>query len=138
MTQDVELVRASFERVLPIADEAATLFYGRLFELAPDVRALFPSEMADQKRKLIQALALAVRSLDEPHNLMPVLHEMGARHVAYGATPEGYALVGEALIWTLKQGLGEAFTPETEKAWENIYHVLSNAMQSGAHRTAAE
>ena len=129
---DVMLVRTSFARVLPIREAAADLFYDRLFEIAPQVRTLFPADLREQKRKFMQMLATAVGALNDLESLVPKVKALGARHVAYGATAAHYEVVGEVLLWTLERGLGEAFTPEVRSAWTNVYRVLSTTMQAGA------
>ena len=137
MTPDqIKLVQESFARVVPIADQAADLFYDRLFEIAPDVRPLFPEDMAAQKRKLMQTLSAAVGSLHRVEEVLPLLEDLGRRHVDYGARPEHYDTVGEALIWTLGQGLGEAFTPAVEEAWTKTYTMISEVMKGAAAEVA--
>jgi hemoglobin-like flavoprotein len=128
--EDIALVRASFAKVVPIKDKAADLFYARLFEIAPRVRALFPSDLAAQKSKLMAMMAAAVAGLDDLPALVPVVKALGARHVGYGATP--------ALLWTLRTGLADAFTPEVEAeaAWTKVYGVLAATMQAGAAEAA--
>jgi hemoglobin-like flavoprotein len=131
------LVQESFALVAPIADTAASLFYGRLFELDPALRPLFPGDLREQRRKLMQMIAVAVRELDAPERLLPAVRTLGRRHVGYGVRPEHYATVGAALLWTLKQGLGAAFTPEVEAAWAEAYGLLATTMQQGALSEAA-
>jgi hemoglobin-like flavoprotein len=128
----VELVQASWAKVLPIADTAATLFYGRLFELDPALRPLFKNDIGEQKMKLMQTLSVAVGGLADPGRLVPVLRALGARHVAYRVADRHYDLVGEALLWTLRKGLGEGFTPEVEAAWGEVYGLVAAVMKQGA------
>jgi hemoglobin-like flavoprotein len=132
MPDDIVRVRASFALVLPIKEAAADLFYGRLFEIAPQVRALFPDDLSEQKRKLMAMIATAVGGLNKLDALAPTVKALGARHVAYGAKAEHYAVVGEALLWTLERGLGEAFTPEVRQSWTKVYGTLAALMQAGA------
>ncbi len=127
-----KLVQASFALVEPIADQAADLFYGKLFELEPDLQTLFPEDMAEQKRKLMTTLKVAVSSLDKPDVLLPVVQDLGRRHKDYGVTDTNYDTVASALLWTLEQGLGEQFAPEVEDAWIAVYGVLSGTMKSAA------
>jgi len=126
------LVQSSFEKVAPIAETAAALFYGRLFELDPSLRHMFPSDMAEQGRKLMHMLTLAVRGLDRPDQLIPAVEMLGRRHAGYGVKPEHYDTVAAALLWTLEQGLGEAFTPEVKDAWVAVYTLLATTMQTAA------
>lgn len=124
----IALVRESFAKVRPIADDAAALFYGRLFQIVPEVRPLFPADLTEQGRKLMTTLAVVVNSLDDLPALLPVVQRLGARHAGYGVTGEHFAPVGAALLWTLEKGLGEAFTPEVRMAWTEAYHVLATVM----------
>jgi len=130
--EQIRLVQESFEKVVPIADAAAALFYGRLFDLDPALEALFKGDMVEQGRKLMQMIGAAVRSLDRLEQVMPAVRTLGARHVAYGVREEHYRTVGRALIWTLRKGLREDFTPEAEAAWAELYAALSAAMKGGA------
>lgn len=133
MTPDqVALVRTSFDKVRPISEEAARLFYARLFEIAPEVRPLFKSNMAEQGRKLMGALALVVNGLDDLAKLGPAVEALGKRHAAYGVTDDHYQPVGAALIWTLEQGLGPDFTAEVRTAWIDAYLALADIMQDAA------
>jgi len=129
--EQIKLVQDSFRQVAPIAETAAQLFYARLFELDPDLELLFKGNLTEQGRKLMQMLAVAVNSLDRMDQLLPVVRSLGARHVSYGVRDKDYDTVGQALLWTLRKGLGDGFTPEVEAAWTNVYVTLASAMQSG-------
>ena len=126
------LVQSSFALVVPIAAQAADLFYDRLFEIDPQLRPLFKGDLSEQKKKLMQMLAAAVRGLDDLDALVPVVRDLGARHNGYGVRDEHYDTVAAALLWALEQGLGEAFTPETREAWVEVYGILAATMKSGA------
>ncbi|MEH2191085.1 MAG: adenylate/guanylate cyclase domain-containing protein [Nostoc sp.] len=128
----VDLVQSSFAKIQPIAATAAELFYQRLFELSPSLRPLFKGSMEDQQRKLMSTLAIAVEGLRQPTGIIKAVQELGKRHVSYGVTAEYYDVVGEALLWTLEQGLGEAFTPQVRRAWEEAYNFLSEIMKDAA------
>jgi hemoglobin-like flavoprotein len=133
MTPDqISMVQTSFKKVVPIADTAADLFYDRLFEIAPDVRSMFPDDITDQKKKLIAMLATAVTNLHQVEAILPAVENLGKRHVAYGVTAKHYEPVGAALLWTLEQGLGPDFTPPVKAAWTEAYMTLSGAMQGAA------
>ena len=142
MTPDqVKLVQESFAKVAPISDQAAVMFYDRLFEIAPQVKGMFPTDMSEQRRKLIATLAIVVNGLSNLEMILPAASSLATRHVAYGAKAEHYPVVGEALLWTLEKGLGEAWTPELATAWTDAYGVLSGYMISeayGAQSQAAE
>ncbi|HEY9433168.1 MAG TPA: globin family protein [Blastocatellia bacterium] len=127
-----ELVQTSFEQVWPIADVAAALFYRRLFELDPTLQPLFKGDMNEQGRKLMEMLRLAVKGLDRPETLKPVLAALGRRHADYGVNKHDYETVGEALLWTLEQGLGPGFTPDVREAWEAVYVFAAGAMSDAA------
>jgi hemoglobin-like flavoprotein len=134
--QQVQDVQASFAKVAPIADQAAALFYGRLFATAPEVRSLFRGDMVAQGQKLMTAIALVVNSLGEIDAVMPALSDLAKRHVAYGVRPEHYEVVGAALLWTLEQGLGDDFTPAVGAAWTAAYGALSEMMIAAAYRAS--
>jgi hemoglobin-like flavoprotein len=131
--QQVAQVQATFVKVAPIADQAAALFYGRLFETAPELRALFTGDMKAQGRKLMTAIATVVNGLDDLDAIAPAVCDLAKRHVAYGVRPEHYAPVGAALLWTLEQGLGGDFTPAVSAAWTAAYAALSDMMIAAAY-----
>jgi hemoglobin-like flavoprotein len=133
---DIVRVRASFARIVPIKNAAADLFYGRLFEVAPQLRKLFPADLHDQKQKLMAMIATAVGALNDLETLIPKVKALGARHVGYGVRAADYNVVGEVLLWTLERGLAEAFTPEVRSAWTKVYRVLAATMQAGAAELA--
>ena len=126
--QQVNQVQASFIKVVPMANRAAALFYGRLFETAPETRALFRSDIDRQGRKLMSALKTVVNNLGDFETIVPVARDLAKRHVAYGVAREHYSLVGSALLWTLEQGLADEFTPALRAAWEAAYSALSEVM----------
>lgn len=126
------LVQQSFALVAPIAETAATLFYARLFELDPSLRRMFSGDMAEQGRKLMQMLTVAVRGLDDLEALVPAVRALGLRHARYGVQPGHYETVAIALLWTLERGLGDAFTPAVRAAWATVYWLLADTMQAGA------
>jgi len=135
---DIALIRAAFPKVAAIAEPAAGLFYQRLFEIDPGARALFGrTDMTEQGRKLMSAIGFIVASLDRLDELVPAAKAMALRHVGYGVARAQYDSVGQALIWTLAQGLGEDFTPELEQAWTRAYAVLSGVMTAEAYPQAA-
>jgi len=137
MTPDqVKLVQQSFSKVAPISDQAAILFYDRLFEVAPQVRAMFPADMSEQRKKLMMMLAAVVGGLGDLPSILPAASALAKRHVAYGAKAEHYPVVGSALLWTLEKGLGEAWTPDVAAAWTTAYGTLSGYMISEAYGNA--
>lgn len=134
---DIDLVKTTWARVVPIKDTAASLFYGRLFELDPSVRPLFKGDITEQGSKLMATLNVVVGSLDKLDAVAPVAQALAVRHVAWGVRPEHYDTVGAALLWTLEQGLGAAFTPDVKAAWTEAYATLAGAMKSAAYPAAA-
>ena len=132
MPEQVQGVRTTFAKVAAMQDEAAALFYRRLFELDPSLRPLFKGDMTAQGAKLMAALGAVVGSLDRLERMVPMLRELGRRHAGYGVKPEHYATVGEALIWTLEQALGAGFTRETRRAWIDAYGRLAWTMVAAA------
>ena len=134
--EQITLVRDSFEKVVPLADTAAALFYERLFEMDPSLRPLFKGDMAEQGRKLMQMIGVAVKSLDRLEQVLPAVCALGARHAAYGVRQKDYDTVGRALIWTLRKGLGDGFTTEVEAAWAETYAALAGVMKSAQAEAA--
>ena len=130
------LVQTTFSAIAPLADDVAVIFYGRLFEIDPSLRHMFPGDMAQQRKKLMQMLTAAVKGLDRLDRLVPVVQDLGRRHGAYGVVDAHYDTVGAALLWTLQKGLGSAFTPEVEDAWSTVYGVLANTMRDAAREAA--
>lgn len=138
MTPDQKiLVQDSFKNVLPIKDEAASLFYDRLFTMDPSLRPLFKGDMGRQGALLMTMIATAVDHLDHLDQIVPVVKDLGRRHRTYGVRDQDYDTVGAALIWTLQQGLGEAFTDEVKNAWIACYGLLAGVMQEAAAEQAA-
>jgi hemoglobin-like flavoprotein len=132
----IKLVQDSFAKVAPISEQAAMLFYARLFEVAPAVKAMFPADMTEQRKKLMATLAVVVNGLGNLEAVLPAASALAKRHVSYGAKPAHYPVVGGALLWTLEKGLGEAWTPETAAAWTAAYGTLSGYMISEAYGSA--
>ena len=135
--EQITLVKDSWAQVAPISEQAAELFYGKLFELNPDYRALFKGDMKSQGKMLMSVLNTAVTSLDKLDKIVPVVQDLGRRHVDYGVKDEDYAVVGEALLWTLGQGLGEGFTDDVKEAWTITYTTLADVMIDAANSAAA-
>jgi hemoglobin-like flavoprotein len=130
--RQIHLVRTSFATLVPIAPQAAALFYRHLFQADPAIAPMFKGDMAQQGQRLMQMIGSAVALLDQPALLMPVLGRLGARHVGYGVQPHHYDTVGAALLRTLSEGLGETFDEETCDAWCEVYGIVSSTMQAAA------
>ena len=134
MTEEqIALVQKSFADVVPIAEDAAAIFYDQLFKIAPQTRPLFKGDMREQGRKLMGMLATVVNGLHKLDTILPAARALATRHVQYGVTADHYAPVGEALIATLRAGLGASFDPKTEDAWRAAYAALSNVMIDAAY-----
>jgi hemoglobin-like flavoprotein len=131
------LVKESWAKVVPIKEQAAELFYGRLFETYPEVQPYFKGDMTEQGRKLMMMLNTAVNGLDNLPALVEPLKKLGHRHVEYGVTDEDYAKVADAFLWTLQQGLGPDFTPEVKEAWVVTYATVADVMKAGAGEARA-
>lgn len=134
--QQIDLVQASWKQVLPVAETAAQMFYGRLFFLDPSLRALFRGDMREQGQKVMAMLSYTVNGLTRLDALLPAVRALGRRHAVYGVRAEHYYTVGAALLWTLEQGLGAAFTPALREAWVAAYGVLASTMRDAAEMSA--
>lgn len=131
--EQINLIRTTWAAVEPIQDQAAAMFYGRLFRLDPGLEPLFShTAMPKQRQMLMQTLAIVVKSIDRLDQLVPAVRALGMRHVGYGVKSEAYATVGQALLWTLEEGLGDAFTLESRYAWAAAYGVLAAVMSDAA------
>jgi len=124
----IQLVTDSWQKVLPIKETAAELFYGRLFELDPSLQALFKGDMKEQGERLMNMINIAVNALNRLEDVVPAIQAMGRRHKDYGVQRAHYDTVAQALLWTLGQGLGPAFTPEVKDAWTQVYTLLATTM----------
>lgn len=130
-----EMVRSTWAMVAPISEDAARLFYNRLFELDPSTKPLFAqTNMAEQGKKLMQMIQVVVASLDNLERVRTAVEHLGRRHVEYGVKEEHYDSVGTALLWTLEQGLGERFTAEAKEAWSETYGLLATTMKDASSR----
>ena len=129
---EIALVRETWAPVAEDPAAAAALFYGRLFEAAPEVKPLFKGDMEEQGRKLMQMINIAVQNMQDVERIVPALEKLGAEHAAFGAEPEHYPVVGSVLLDTLSAALGEAFTDEARSAWGKTYGALSSVMIQAA------
>lgn len=127
-----DLVQGTFASIATIADDAAILFYQRLFELDPSLKPMFRGDMGEQRKKLMQMITAAVKGLDRLEQLVPVVQNLGRRHASYGVQESHYETVGAALLWTLEMGLGRQFTPEVKEAWSAVYGLLATTMKDAA------
>ncbi len=135
--QQITLVKSSWQKVMPIKETAAELFYNRLFTLDPALKPLFKGDMKEQGRKLMAMIATAVNALDKLDTIVPAVQDLGRRHAGYGVKPAHYDTVAAALLWTLGQGLGAAFTDEVKQSWIAAYTILATTMQNAAAEVPA-
>jgi hemoglobin-like flavoprotein len=135
--ENQSLVRDSFAKIEPITPQAAAIFYDRLFLLDPSLKPLFKSDMNEQGRMLMAMIGTVVANLGNLETIIPAVQDLGRRHATYGVQPRHYETVGAALLWTLEQGLGDAFTQPVKAAWTEAYTVLSSVMQKGADGSVA-
>ncbi len=130
---DVARIRRTWAKAAASGELVGRIFYSNLFKFAPEARAMFPDVIDDQARKLLQTLNWIVDHLDDQDTLVPAAQNLAIRHVRYDVAPEHYPAVGEALIETLRQGLGEEFSEADEAAWLRVYALLSSVMISAAY-----
>lgn len=135
-TENIQVIRESIAALRLSERDAGLVFYRRLFEMAPSVRPLFPATLDDQAEKLFKTLKVLVASLERLDSVAPVLYELGKKHVAYGARSEHYVAVGSALMWTLREALGEAFTPQVEEDWLRLFTLATREMLRGAEEAS--
>lgn len=135
-SEQATLVRDSWNQLIPIAGQAAGLFYGKLFELDASLKPMFESDMTEQGAKLMRMIGIAVDNLDRLDEVVPAVQELGVKHLGYGVKNSQYDTVGEALLWTLGQGLGDAFTKEVMVAWMDVYGLLANTMMDATREAA--
>ena len=131
--EQIKLVQDSFTKVEPIAEAAAEIFYNKLFEYDPELKKLFKGDLKDQGKKLMTTLKIAVKSLSDLGSLVPVLENLARGHVKYGVKAEDYTPVGNALLFTLEKGLGDAFTPDLRQAWVDTYRIVAKTMKKAAY-----
>ena len=134
----INLVQESFAKVETGAADAAAIFYGRLFGIAPDLKPLFKGDMTAQGRKLMTMIKTALNGLDDPGALIPALEDLGRRHAGYGVKDANYATFGEAWSWMLEQRLGDDFTLETRGAWSTVYTLIARVMSDAGAKDTEE
>jgi nitric oxide dioxygenase len=134
-TKQKRLVRESFESVQAYGTSVVVLFYGRLFEIAPETRALFKIDIREQSKKLVDTLRTTIDALDKFEELLPVLAELGRKHVGYGVQPYHYEKLRSALLWAFGQALGLEFDPETRAAWDQLLSIISAVMLDASAQT---
>lgn len=134
--EQIMLVKESWEKVVPIANQVARLFYRKLFDMDPALKPMFKGDIKEQGEKLMKMIAVAVDNLDKLNEIVPPVQDLGVKHLDYGVKNSHYDTVGAALLWTLGQGLGEAFTPEVKSAWTDVYGLLATTMKDAAREAA--
>ncbi len=133
----VALVQQSFEKAAKLGEKVAEIFYAELFSIDPALRGMFKGDMHEQRKKLLTTLAFVVRSLHAPEKIIQPAQNLAVKHVRYGVKPEHYTLVGNALLRTLKKGLGAEYTAELHDAWVAAFRTLANIMKEAAYGSAA-
>ncbi len=136
--QDIRLVQRSWKALQPLAGAVAAVFYERLFELDPPLRALFRGDMDGQRRKLVAMITAAVSTLGDMDTLGPELRELGRRHAGYGVSERDYETAGAALLWSLERGLAADFTPPVQRAWAAVFSTLARMMRDAARQPVME
>ena len=131
--EQIEMVQNSWGQVKPISEQAADMFYAKLFEMDPDIKPLFKGDIKIQGRRLMAMITTAVNNLHQLETILEPVQDLGRRHVDYGVKPEHYDTVGAALLWTLGQGLGDGFTGAVEAAWTEAYTILAGVMKEAAY-----
>jgi hemoglobin-like flavoprotein len=133
--EQIDLVKKSFEKIVPISEQAAALFYAQLFELNPRLRRLFKGDLKAQGRKLMQVIGYAVENLERLDEIIPQVRALGARHAEYGVEDRDYETVGAALLWTFEKALSREFTVPMKDAWSAVYNLLAQNMKDASHRS---
>ena len=129
----VTLVQQSFEKAAALGEKVAEIFYAELFAIDPSLRQMFKGSMQEQHQKLLSALAMVVRSLHTPEKIIGAAQKLAVKHLDYGVAPVHYTYVGNALLRTLKKGLGDQFTPELRDAWVEAFRTLATVMKQAAY-----
>ena len=136
-TEPQDLVRETWAKAAAAHIDMSRLFYGRLFKIAPETKPLFKADMAQQGRKLVATLAFVIDHLSDNKTLVGAAQDLAVRHLNYNVEKHHYALVGEALLWTLEELLGAEYTPEVAKAWSDVYTSLETIMTDAAYSESA-
>lgn len=136
--EQINLVKTSFEKIVPVAEEAGVLFYVKLFKIDPELRRLFKGKMNEQGLKLMQMIGFAVEGLERIEELVPEVQALGARHTGYGVEDHHYETVGAALLWTLEAALGTDFNDQTKEAWTAVYNLLAQTMKDGSRQAVED
>ncbi len=133
MSDAIDRIRTSWSLAAADPRRTAQVFYSNLFRLDPTTKPLFVGDLTLQGRKLTQTLTFIVDNIDDEETLIPAAVDLARRHIGYGVEPEQYDSVGAALIETLRQLLGPAFSEEDAAAWADAYSALSRAMVDAAY-----
>ena len=135
--KQADLIRRSFDAIWPVRRKIASRFYCRFFELAPDAQRLFPSDMERQHLKLMDMIAAIVGALDKRELFQSIISHSGRQHAGFGVNPSHFVAFGDALIWSLEQQFGAAFTTDLRSAWTALYDAVRTEMIRSAARDAA-
>jgi hemoglobin-like flavoprotein len=136
---EIVMLEESFAEVAAVREQAAELFYERLFVHDPSLRAMFSNtDMKEQGRKLMAALSLVVMSLRKLDSVVPALEMLAVKHGGYGVRDEHYATVGKALIETLSLFFANRFTPEYRRVWTFAYETVASVMMAAANTSNSQ
>jgi len=135
--KQIKQVQESWKKVALISEQAADIFYTKLFEKMPELQSLFKTDMEEQGKKLMTMIGSAVALLNKPDKLVPVVQQLGERHATYGVESAHYDVVGAALLETLEAGLGDDFTSPLKQAWTEVYGLLATTMIEAAEGASA-
>lgn len=134
-SEQIDLIRHSFDAIWPIRRKLADSFYGRFFELAPDAKHLFPDDMERQHLKLMDMIAAIVGALDQRDLFQSIIHYTGRQHAQFGVKSSHFVAFGDALIWSLEKQFGATFTPELKGAWMELYaNVQREMLRAAGHK----
>ena len=131
-SEQIAAVQESWVAVEGISDQAAALFYEKLFAMDPSLESLFKGDMQEQGKKLMSMIGVAVKGLSRLDTIVPAVQQLGIRHAGYGVKDADYDTVAGALLWTLEQGLGDAFTADLKQSWTEAYVLLATTMKDAA------
>ena len=135
-SHQIVLIKGSWQAAATLGDAVGELFYGRLFEIAPEVKPMFSQiTIKEQSKKLLSMLSYVIHKLDSLQDILDEVAKLAQRHAHYGVRPEHYIVVGEALLWTLEKDLAEKWNDELKEAWTLCYMTLSGAMIQAAGYT---
>jgi len=136
--QIIERLESSFKLVAPRGPEIVDRYYAHFFSQHPELREIFPKDMAEQKRKVLASLVLVVENLRQPEVLQKAVFDLGRRHHHYGTAPEHYADSRDILVMVLGEVAGDAWNNDFEEAWTTALNLIAGIMIEGQKAEAKE